>query len=138
MTTPFAALSGLILTLALGFLTKEFLNMAVSVELPARYNNVKDIEPGGGGSYLGHLERLLFFVAFWLEAYVLIVGWLAFKVAAKWAAWQHVVRIPESTDSVEDNMRLSSHLLGRFLLGTLYNVFCAAVGFVIGKFVFQA
>ena len=42
----------------------------------------KDIkEPG---KWLGILERVLIFLAVWVQEYTIIVGWLAFKVGTKW------------------------------------------------------
>ena len=66
-------------------------------------------------------------------------AWLAFKVAAKWAAWQHIAKLPDTFENedakkyLNARFQLSSNLLGRFLNGTLYNVFCAGVGFLFGK-----
>ena len=63
------------------------------------------------------------------DAYVIGGGWLVFKLGAKWAAWQHVAKIPEKLQGRDD----FDYALGRFLNGTLYNMFCAAVGVYIGK-----
>jgi hypothetical protein len=91
--------------------------------------------------FLGFLETIVFFTAFYLkESAIIAAGWLTFKVAAKWASWQHVVKIPEkdflSHDPLE-NIRVrnewASWLLSRFLLGTLYNVICGLVGASISK-----
>jgi hypothetical protein len=91
---------------------------------------------------LGLLEAVIFFAAFYVEgAGIVGAGWLAFKVAAKWAAWQHVIKIPEAgfptPDDEIENLRVKnewgSRLLARFLLGTLYNVFCGLVGASLAK-----
>lgn len=114
-----AAGSGLLLTLILGSFCGLFLKRTVTVELPSRFEVFRvPAETAGGGRQLGTLERVLFFGSFWASAYVLIVGWLAFKVAAKWAAWQHVTKLPEAKDdTLEDHLKLSSRLLGRFMNG---------------------
>ncbi|HXG49913.1 MAG TPA: hypothetical protein VNN77_00720 [candidate division Zixibacteria bacterium] len=139
MSESFAAAGGLVLTILLGLLSAEFLNATVRVELPERYKSLAALEQKGGGAYLGLLERVLFFIAFWLGQHLLAVGWLGFKVAARWATWAVLIRPPDAgqIDAFRDSVDLSARLLGRFLNGTLYNILCAAVGFVIGKFVFQ-
>jgi hypothetical protein len=113
---------GLIITLLLGWFCECFLRKSVTAQPRLSWH-----EAGGGGKQLGVLERLLFFASFWLSDYTLAGGWLAFKVAGKWAAWQHVIKIPES-EPLRERTLLSSRLLGRFLNGTLYNGLCAAVG----------
>src|SRR5229473_2778278 len=50
---------------------------------------------GGGGYIVGTLERLFFFGALWQGAYSVIAGFLALKVASKWASWQHIVKVPD-------------------------------------------
>jgi hypothetical protein len=128
---------GVILTLILGCTCGAFIKRSVTVG--------QDLIPGleeqqrrGGGAQLGAIERLLFFAAFWLDQHLITGGWLAFKVAGKWAAWQHIAKIPaggnsENASALERRSRLSSYLLGRFLNGTLYNGLCAGVGMIFGK-----
>jgi hypothetical protein len=131
---------GIVVTALLGRLCGSFLDVSVTVKFPDEFEEFEESEKGGGGKELGILERLLFFGSAWLEAYVIAGGWLTFKVAAKWASWQHVTKIPEELKDEDERKymdarrKLSSHLLGRFLNGTLYNVFCAGVGWVVGSF----
>jgi hypothetical protein len=126
--------TGVIVTLTLGLFCESFLAKSVTVtrEVP---QNILAGQNGGGGKQLGTLERLLFFSSFRPEAYVVIAGWLAFKVAAKWASWQHIAKLTDVDTKLEDRIRLSSHLLGRFLNGTLYNALCAIAGVVLVKFI---
>jgi hypothetical protein len=111
----------------------------VTVELPDEFKPYEPVQTAGGGPDLGVLERLLFFAAAWLDAYVIAGAWLAFKVAAKWAAWQHIAKLPPALKDEDDRkymharFQLSSNLLGRFLNGTLYNIFCAGMGCVVGN-----
>jgi hypothetical protein len=129
---------GLVVTALLGLLCRLFLKVSVTVELPKEFEAWEPAQKGGGGSDLGLLERLLFFAALWQDAHVIAGAWLAFKVAAKWAAWQHIAKIPETFQGEDDKkylqarFLLSSNLLGRFLNGTLYNIFCAGVGWLCG------
>jgi hypothetical protein len=78
-------------------------------------------------------------MSFWLEQYYLALGWLIFKLGAKWASWQHVVKIPEGTRDddacLRDRLFLAARLLGRFLNGTAYNIFCAGIGGSLAMFV---
>ena len=95
------------------------------------------------GWLLGKLEGIVFFAAFWVEAYVLAAGWLAFKLGAKWQTWQQINKIPDSIikgDPKGDpvgNFRFrhawGSSLLMRFLIGSLYNILCGLGGVVIGR-----
>jgi hypothetical protein len=59
-----------------------------------------------------------------------------FKVAGKWATWQHIAKLPDNPDrqEVRDRAVFSSYVLGRFHNGTLYNGLCGAVGAYIGRF----
>jgi len=99
----------------------------------------------GGSRELGTLEVLLFFTSISLREYTIAGAWLVFKVAAKWAAWQHIAQIPRETLSssnrtteagdvylsLRERLRLSNYLLGRFISGTLYNIVAAGTGGMI-------
>ncbi len=85
--------------------------------------------PGTPEAWLGVLERILSFVAFYVSAPILIAGWFAFKVASKWQVWSHIVQVPKKLGDSEEDLssltaryRWSSVLLMRFLIGTLSNV----------------
>src|SRR5262249_32475194 len=131
---------GLFVTIFLGWFSGLFLRRSVSLSLPKEFEHFSDSLARGGGPQTGFLERVLFFAAFWAKEPLLIAAWLAFKVASKWAAWQHIVKIPEAVKyaTEQDYLRhksiLSSHLLSRFLNGTLYNVICAMIGWTVGKY----
>src|SRR5690242_16955770 len=70
---------------------------------------------------------------------------LAFKVAAKWAAWQHITQLPRETPisanptvdandahlGFRERRRFSNYSLGRFISGTLYNIVAAGTGGVV-------
>lgn len=91
-----------------------------------------------GGPWIGALERYLSFAAFWTGNPTVILGWLTFKLAAKWEAWKNVVQVPSALAQVDElkwfviRRVLSAHLLSRFLIGTLVNVligwFCSFIG----------
>ena len=59
---------------------------------------------------------------------------MGFKVATKWNAWSHIVRIKEQSqaplDSAEFEIRyrFSSWIMSRFLIGTLANILTSVIG----------
>ncbi|MEJ2228492.1 MAG: hypothetical protein P8Y67_09695, partial [Alphaproteobacteria bacterium] len=87
-----------------------------------------------GGKYIGRLERLIFFAAFFAQAYAIIGGWLVFKVASKWEAWSNVVSVPSRIEGIKDldflvaRRRWASHVLVTFQVGTAYNIVAGLVG----------
>lgn len=96
--------------------------------------------PTTEGAWLGILERILSFIAFYEEAPVVIAGWLAFKVASKWQVWTNVIKLPkELGEAKEDDLSFvrarrywAQMLLMRFLIGTLSNVLIGmAIAFVM-------
>jgi hypothetical protein len=92
---------------------------------------------------LGIMEALLSFIAVWLAQPVAIGGWLAFKVAAKWATWQHITKMTDvfgpgdPLEKVKTRDIIGSFILSRFLIGTLYNILCGVVGAAVSWFVQQ-
>src|SRR5262249_26459559 len=143
LTSATAIGAGLWITALLGLLSKDFLNCSVWVKFPPGFEFFEKTESGGGGKQLGVLERVLFFGSLWIGRYEVVAGWLAFKVAAKWASWQHITRMPETifpsdvAKDMEIKRVVSARVLGRFLNGTLFNILCAAIGWVVSNFVFR-
>ena len=90
------------------------------------------------GEMLGYLEWILFFVSIWFGKYIAIGGWLAFKLGSKWQTWQHIIKVRETLVGDDPLMNLQvlsacgSYQMGRFLIGTLYNVLLALLGVFIG------
>jgi len=93
------------------------------------------IERQPGSEALGHVERLIFFAAFWVSGgWALAASWLAFKVAAKWHSWSQAARLT-SPEQIEDR----AALLGRaamdyrfFVLGTAANLVAGLAGLAVG------
>jgi hypothetical protein len=135
--------AGLMVTALLGWTCNWFLNHSVTVKFPPGFEVFKEAEKGGGGKQLGVLERVLFFGSLWIGRYEVVAGWLAFKVAAKWASWQHITRMPEQifpndvTKDIEIKRKVGSCVLGRFLNGTIYNILCAVIGWVVGTIAYR-
>jgi hypothetical protein len=90
------------------------------------------------GKWIGHLERILLFFALFLdaeEAATAIGVWLAFKVAAKWEAWNHMGYVPDAPAVGVDPLRFAlarriwaAQGYGTFVMGTGLNFIIAAVG----------
>ena len=102
---------------------------------PEKWEHV--IVRGAGVRWLGILEALLSLIAFEFKAYIVIAGWLGFKVAAKWESWGNVVQVPTELEGVSQldwlqaRNGLGSWLLTRFLLGTLGNIFAGIAGYFV-------
>ncbi|MGH8589811.1 MAG: hypothetical protein ACREXX_10915 [Gammaproteobacteria bacterium] len=144
--------AGLIITFLLGLAVKPLVKkLKAGIELPPPRPNLKgewdaitgpnesDKTKDKSGEILGRLERLLFFIAFWNESYVIIAGWLTFKVGSKWQVWSNVISVPKDLEGVDPLVYLrarrqwGSQRLMSFLVGTLSNALAAFGGFFLGK-----
>jgi hypothetical protein len=91
------------------------------------------------GFLLGVFERILFFSAIWLHSLEVVGGWLAFKVASKWAIYEHIIAFPQSLVGVNDvdyliaRRQWAAQRLMRFLIGTIANVLLAFSGVLFGQ-----
>lgn len=98
---------------------------------------------GGGGWWLGFLERILFFAAFYIGKWEIAGGWLAFKLASKWESWKIVGDL--SKESLGENSSGMDLILARrqwatlgyqsFLIGTLLNGLIAYCALLIATLV---
>jgi hypothetical protein len=136
--------TGLLVAQVLGTWCKCFLCRSVTATMPKSVR-LDPRQENGGSRQLGTFEVLLFFTSISLREYTIAGAWLAFKVAAQWAAWQHIADIPRETLSssnptrhadnvylcLRERLRLSNYLLGTFINGTLYNIIAAGTGGII-------
>ena len=105
----------------------------------ARWDQATSIPSEDAGKLLGRLESLLFFMSLWFGIVTIILGWLAFKVATKWEAWQNLIQVPRQLKDVDDleylaaRHRWASYVFMRFLVGTVGNLLVAALGVAIGR-----
>lgn len=144
LAIPFIA--GLVVIFLMGLGVRWLLDLATGF---LRFQNEEPLwndwkEPG---KYIGRAESLLFYLALLAGEPIAIFGYLAFKVAAKWENWSHIVRIPEMATSKEEEAsgtpfdfsspafemrhRFGSWLLARFLIGTMANVLIAIAAFSV-------
>jgi hypothetical protein len=136
---------GLASTLVLAFFVRPFVAAAMKrAELlapkgvdHARWEALT--EYSGGARFLGFLECLVAFAAFWRHEPLIIAAWLTFKVAAKWEVWKNVVQVPQKLGDDLDPLdwltaknAWGTRLLNRFLIGTLANILVGLTGASIG------
>lgn len=156
---PPPAMGGLLVTLLLSGLTRYVMG---AVELRSQpTHGLSDVQRDQwalwqratqnqhvrrSGFLLGALESTLLFAAIWTGAEVVVGGWLAFKLAAKWESWSHIVSPSATTLPFPDDELRSLwarhgwgvQLLRRFLIGTLWNLLSAGVGVLVGRHVLAA
>ena len=86
------------------------------------------------GRAVGLMESVLFTSAIIVGYPIFIGAWLAFKVAAKWETWAHVVRLPEvqsqdlNSSEFEIRARFGTWLHTRFVVGVLLNIIISVIG----------
>jgi len=138
---------GLVATFLLSWVVKPILDRITKADKPAPPKGMEQpvwdeiIDRGSGGKWLGWLERFFSFGAFWIGAHVVLAGWLAFKVAAKWETWRNIVQFPaklsspeyEEVDYLKARSGLGTLLFAKFTVGTLLNVSIGFVGYVLGR-----
>ena len=80
------------------------------------------------------LERLFLFAAIWSEQYLLIVGWLIFKLGLRWLAWQAVLRAGPGAlgfnplDELQVRYDLGIRQVFWVTATTLHNILCGWLG----------
>lgn len=50
--------------------------------------------PNASGTWVGHFERVVLFGAVLVGSWEAVSVWLAFKLAAKWEAWNYMGYVP--------------------------------------------
>jgi hypothetical protein len=93
-----------------------------------------------GGSYIGHIERPIFFAACWLNVWLLISSWLVFKLAFYWqganfTAFPPTLPKPEEMAWVVAKRQMGTHHVATALVGTGANIVVALVGVAVGKWI---
>jgi len=135
----------ILITFILGFTVGPLIRFSTKDSLPRPPKSIsvdlwnEIISRGTGVSLLGYLERFFYLAAFWMEAPILIAGWLAFKVASGWHNWSMIVKLPEDLEGVDQieylraRSQLGSWIFHRFLTGTLVNILISLIAVVLGR-----
>ena len=123
-------LGAIIVVALLGFCTGPLMRWATDPIRPP--DSWKDFL--AAGRVIGVMESFLFTLAIIVGYPIFIGAWLAFKVAAKWETWAHVVRLPEvasqdlNSSEFEIRARFGSWLHARFIIGVLLNIIISVIG----------
>jgi hypothetical protein len=91
-----------------------------------------------GGAWIGRLERLIFFAGCWFQGWLLITGWLVFKLAFYWqgANFTAFPRTPPNADQLDwmaTKRQVGTHHVATALVGTGANIVIALIGVAVGK-----
>jgi hypothetical protein len=92
------------------------------------------------GKAVGHIERPIFFVAAFLQAWVLLAAWLVMKTAIYWQS-TNFAKFPDQAPTAADvdylvaKRCLGAHHLATLLVGTGANILCALLGTAVAKWI---
>jgi len=101
------------------------------------WKEVSESRPGG--KWIGAFERLMFFGSIWLNLWPIVVGWLAFKVAAYWSGAGKINALPQwLVDHPEwpyfsARLAWATRVVIFLLVGTGANIAIALLGVGVGK-----
>ena len=94
-----------------------------------------------GGSWIGHIERPIFFAALWISgAWPILSSWLVFKLAFYWQS-ANFTAFPESSPNEREaeylvaKRQLGTHHVTTALVGTGANIVLALIGVAVGKWI---
>jgi len=128
----FAFISGLIIANILDEINK---NRPTLGEEENEYGKIKIPCSELADNWLGWTERLLSFTAAWLGQYVIIGGWLTFKIAAKWENWKNIIQINKrDMPSIKVRRYLGAYVYTRFLIGTGLNILSGIISFKLASY----
>jgi hypothetical protein len=108
---------------------------------PAKWIEIAN--PKRAGGKIGTVERLLILAAFWAGEPTLIGAWLVFKIAAKWETWRNIIQVPATlgepseVDGLIVRRALGNHIMARFLVGALANIFAGFIAWKDGSNAFE-
>ena len=99
--------------------------------------------PEASGTWVGVFERIVLFWAVWAGSWEAVGIWLAFKLAAKWEAWNQMGFVPDNPTFEPSVAPLrwaaarrvwAAQGYATFVVGTATNLLLAATGASITKF----
>jgi hypothetical protein len=94
-----------------------------------------------GGSWIGHIERPIFFAALWIPgAWPILSSWLVFKLAFYWqganfTAFPKLSPNEREADYLVAKRQLGAHHVATALVGTGANIVLALIGVAVGKWI---
>lgn len=93
-----------------------------------------------GGHWIGYVEKPLFFAACWLQAWLLLTGWLVLKLGFYWQSANFAAfprNLPDEAQLrwVIAKRQLGTHHTATALTGTGANILVALIGVAAGKWV---
>lgn len=112
---------------------------APSSETSAQWAELTSLETGG--SWIGHVERPIFFAALWITgAWPILSSWLVFKLAFYWqsanfTAFPNAPPTKSDADYLVAKRRLGVHHVATALVGTGANIVLALIGVAVGKWI---
>jgi hypothetical protein len=91
-----------------------------------------------GGKWIGRFEVTMFFAACWFQAWLLITGWLVFKLGFYWQSTNFAAFPAEPPDADQMDYMIAKRYLGTHhvataLIGTAANIVAALIGYAIAK-----
>lgn len=134
----------LVLGLGVGCLVRRVGNslgplQSPSPEASAQWERLTSL--GTGGSWIGHVERPIFFAALWITgAWPILSSWLVFKLAFYWQS-ANFTAFPTSSPTASEaeylvsKRQLGAHHVATALVGTGANIVFALIGVGVGKWI---
>lgn len=131
----------MVLGLAVGPIVRRVLKHVVlkspSPEIAVQWDELANMKTGG--SWIGHIERPMFYIALWIPGlWPILSSWLVFKLAFYWQSANFVAFPDRSPDVREADYLVAKRLLGSnhvatSLVGTGANILVALIGVAIGR-----
>jgi hypothetical protein len=94
-----------------------------------------------GGSWIGHVERPIFFASLWIPgAWPILSSWLVFKLGFYWQS-ANFTKFPDTSPDAREaeylaaKRQLGTHHVATALVGTGANIVVALVGVAVGTWV---
>lgn len=91
------------------------------------------------GLVLGFLERILFFIALRSNSWLIVGGWLTFKLGSKWEIYKSVIFLPQKMEGMSDldylvaRRALGAEQLMTYLVGNIANILTAITWVWFGR-----
>jgi len=94
-----------------------------------------------GGSWIGHVERPIFFASLWVpNAWPILSSWLVFKLGFYWQS-ANFTKFPDASPNAQEaeylvaKRQLGTHHVATALVGTGANIVVALIGVAVGRWI---